>query len=85
MEKVMAEKGIDMGFRTPKDLHQVIEENKPDVLVTMGCGEKCPFVPGCLMKDWDLPDPAGKSMEFMRDLRDQIENKVKNLIQEVGA
>jgi multimeric flavodoxin WrbA len=84
MEQVMAEKGIDMGFRTPKALDRAIEETRPDILVTMGCGEQCPFVPGCRRLDWNLPDPSGKSIEFMRELRDNIENEVKNLIQEVG-
>ncbi|MBA3029180.1 MAG: flavin reductase [Desulfobacteraceae bacterium] len=85
MEKVMAEKGIDMGFRKPGALNQAIAETSPDILVTMGCGENCPFVPGCKREDWNLPDPTGKPIEFMRDLRDKIENKVKNLIQEVSA
>ena len=82
MEKVMAEKGIDMGFRTPRDLESAIAETTPDIIVTMGCGEECPFVPGCKTIDWDLPDPAGQSAEFMREVRDQIENAVTTLIKE---
>ena len=82
MEKVMAEKGIDMAFRTPQDLETAIAATKPDIIVTMGCGEQCPFVPGCKTIDWDLPDPAGQSIEIMKDVRDKIENAVTTLIKE---
>jgi protein-tyrosine-phosphatase len=49
----------------------------------MGCAEQCPFVPGARKMDWDLPDPAGKSIEFMRDVRDEIEKRVQDLISEI--
>ena len=80
MMEVMAEKGIDMGFKTPRELRQTVAENKPDMIVTMGCGEQCPVVPGCRVVDWDLPDPAGKPIEFMREVRDKIEAAVNHLI-----
>ena len=83
MVAVMHEKGIDMGFRSPKKLDEVISNDTPEVIVTMGCGEQCPFVPGARKLDWDLPDPAGKPIEFMRDVRDQIEKRVQNLISEM--
>lgn len=82
MMKVMAEKGIDMEFRKPKSLQSVLETVKPDMIVTMGCGEQCPFVPGTERADWDLPDPAGKDIEFMRNVRDEIEKRVVSLINE---
>ncbi len=80
MELVMAEKGIDMAFRKPSSIEAAIKENKPDIIITMGCGEDCPFVPGAKYYDWDLPDPAGKSLEFMRDVRDRIEKMVQEFV-----
>jgi multimeric flavodoxin WrbA len=80
MVTVMHEKGIDMGFRTPKSIDTAISSNTPEMIVTMGCAEDCPFVPGAKRIDWDLADPSGKSIEFMRGLRDDIEKKVKDLI-----
>jgi len=83
MVKVMQEKGIDMAFRRTQSLNEAIAESEPDIIVTMGCGEECPFVPGAEMQDWDLPDPASKSIEFMRNVRDEIEKRVKGLIREL--
>lgn len=79
MVEVMQEKGIDMAFRTPKTIDQAISKEKPDIIITMGCGEECPFVPGARIENWDIPDPAGKSIEFMRNVRDEIEKKVIEL------
>ena len=80
MVKAMAEKGIDMGFRKTRLLDKAASELQPDMIVIMGCGEACPFVPGMQRIDWELPDPAGKSMDIMRDVRDEIEKKVKALL-----
>lgn len=80
MASVMEEKGIDMAFRIPKTIEAAISGNPPEVIITMGCGEECPYVPGTQRQDWDLPDPAGKSIEFMREVRDDIERRVKDLI-----
>jgi arsenate reductase len=80
MEEAMKEKGIDMAFRKPQSINDVIEQSPPDWIITMGCGEECPFVPGAKMEDWDITDPAGKPIEFMRKIRDEIEEKVKTLI-----
>ena len=80
MVEVMQEKGIDMAFRRTRSLNEAIAESEPEIIVTMGCGEECPFVPGAEVQDWDLPDPAGKSIEFMRNVRDEIEKRVKGLI-----
>jgi multimeric flavodoxin WrbA len=83
MAEVMQEKGIDMAFRVPITIEEAIFEVKPELIVTMGCGEECPFVPGATMRDWDLPDPSGESAEFMRNVRDEVEKRVKDLINEL--
>ncbi|MFZ1983364.1 MAG: hypothetical protein WAU91_03065, partial [Desulfatitalea sp.] len=57
-----------------------IARQTPAAIVTMGCGEQCPFVPGVQRQDWQLPDPAGQSVEVMRTVRDEIEAKVKAFI-----
>ena len=80
MEEAMAEKGIDMAFRVPQSIETAIKAVKPDIIVTMGCGEACPFVPGAERVEWDLPDPAGQDLVFMRQVRDQIEGKVMELL-----
>jgi arsenate reductase len=84
MVKAMHANGIDMAFRVPQSIESAIANNAPDFIVTMGCGEDCPYVPGAQMRDWDLPDPTGKPPDFMREVRDEIENKVKSLIQELS-
>lgn len=84
MVEVMAEKGFDMAFRTPKPLARRIEETKPDAVITMGCGEDCPYVPGARREDWDLPDPAGKDADVMRAVRDEIETRVARFISDFG-
>lgn len=80
MAEVMQEKGIDMAFRTPQSLDGALAKSQPDMIITMGCEGECPTVPGATMQDWDLPDPAGQSIDVMRSARDEIENRVMNLI-----
>jgi arsenate reductase len=80
MVKAMAEKGIDMGFRKTRVLEQTVSELRPDMIITMGCVEACPVIPGVERLDWDLPDPAGQSMDVMRNVRDEIEKKVRELL-----
>jgi len=84
MVEAMAEKGIDMAYLKPASLDSVIDRTRPDMIVTMGCGEECPFLPGVQMIDWDLPDPAGQPIAFMRDVRDKIEQQVRDLIEMIG-
>jgi multimeric flavodoxin WrbA len=84
MIEAMHEKGVDMAFRIPQSINEAIENNAPEIIVTMGCGEECPFVPGAKMLDWDLPDPSGESTEFMRDVRDEIDKRVTALIGEIA-
>ena len=83
MVKAMQEKGIDMAFRKTRSLSQTVSDLQPDIIIRVGCQEECPFIPGAQTLDWDLPDPAGKSMEFMRNVRDEIENRVKNLVSNI--
>jgi arsenate reductase len=80
MAAVMAEKKIDMAFRTPQNIEAALAGGGADAVVTMGCGEQCPMVPGALHENWDLPDPAGNPIEVMRQVRDEIEARVKQLI-----
>ena len=83
MIETMQEKGLDMAFRIPQSIDTAIQNNPPEIIVTMGCGEECPFVPGARMIDWDLPDPSGESIDFMRNVRDEIEKRVTELIGEI--
>ena len=75
----MREKGIDLASRRPRKLEDdTVRE--ADVVVTMGCGDECPFYPGKRYEDWDLPDPAGKTVEEVRVIRDDIERRVRELL-----
>jgi arsenate reductase len=76
----MQEIGIDMGFATTASLSDALAEESPEAIVTMGCGEQCPVVPGVQRLDWDVPDPAGEEIDGMRRIRDQIEAKVNDYI-----
>jgi len=78
MVEVMQEKGLDKAFLKPMSIEEAISEQPPEIIVTMGCEEECPFVPGAKMLDWDLPDPSGKPIDFMRNVRDEIEKRVKD-------
>lgn len=80
MQEAMAEKGIDMAYRSTRTIEDAVAETTPELIVTMGCGEQCPYIPGVTYMDWDLPDPAGRSIEFMRQVRDEIEQRVQQLI-----
>jgi protein-tyrosine-phosphatase len=78
----MAEKGIDITTEHPKRWtdHMV---QAADVVVTMGCGDSCPYVPGRRYEEWELPDPAGQSLEAVRPIRDDIEHRVRQLLSEL--
>jgi protein-tyrosine-phosphatase len=81
----MAERGIDLAFRRPKGMEAVINEASLfDLGVQMGCEMSCPVTPAGRVENWDLEDPAGKPLEFMRTIRDEIEKRVKLLIEEEG-
>lgn len=80
--EVMKEKGIDLFGEVPKVLTtQAVEES--DVVITMGCGDTCPYFPGKRYLDWKLDDPAGASIEAIRPIRDEIETLVRGLIAEI--
>ena len=79
----MAEIGIDLTAETPKRLtDEFVQE--ADVVITMGCGDACPFFPGKRYLDWDLDDPAGKSLDDVRAIRDEIARRVTLLNGELG-
>jgi arsenate reductase len=80
--EAMRELGIDLAARTPRKLSQGDAE-WADVVVTMGCGDKCPFIPTKRYLDWDLADPKGRSLEEVRATRDEIERRVVELIGEL--
>jgi arsenate reductase len=78
----MRELGIDLSSRVPHKLDQADAE-WADVVVTMGCGDACPYIPGKRYIDWDLPDPAGQPLEQVRELRDEIERRIGGLLTEL--
>ena len=79
----MQEKGIDLGVQLSKGLADLPAVTW-DYIVTMGCGDACPFVPGVRYIDWDLPDPKGQSIDAVRETRDEIERRVTELRDELG-
>ena len=81
---VMRELGIDLAGRTPRLLERAQAE-WADVVVTMGCGDECPYVPGKRYLDWDLPDPKGRSASEVRAVRDQIGRRIEQLLGELDA
>ena len=83
MEDVMKENGIDMAFRRPQTIEEATRNLSPDFVITMGCEVSCPVFPGAEIIEWNLPDPAGKSIAFMRELRDKIEKKIIDLLKEM--
>jgi arsenate reductase (thioredoxin) len=80
--EVMGELGIDLFGRTPRRLTRELAE-EADVVVTMGCGDECPYIPGKRYLDWDLPDPKGRPLDEVRATRDDIAERVKALVEEV--
>ncbi len=83
MTRVMAEKGVDMAFRKPRSIHEVVKNNTPEIIVTMGCDVSCPIIPGAKVINWDLPDCIGRPVESVREIRDKIEQKVIELVKEL--
>lgn len=76
--EVMREVGIDLASRTPQKLTDELAA-WADVIVTMGCGDQCPYIPGKRYVDWDLPDPKGKPLSEVRCLRDRVRSEVERL------
>ncbi|MEU1361181.1 arsenate reductase ArsC [Micromonospora zamorensis] len=81
--QAMREVGIDITDQTPKLLEYATAESS-DVIVTMGCGDTCPVFPGKRYEDWQLEDPAGKGVEAVRRVRDQIRERVEKLLSELN-
>jgi arsenate reductase (thioredoxin) len=79
---VMRELGIDLSDRRPQRLSTELAE-QTDVLVTMGCGDACPSIPGKRYLDWELPDPAGLTVDEVRPIRDEIARRVEALVDEM--
>ncbi len=82
--EAMAEEGIDMSAAQPEILtdEAVLAS---DVVITMGCGDACPFYPGKRYLDWELDDPAGKGVESVRPIRDEIKKRILGLLGELGV
>jgi len=82
--EVMRELGIDLGERRPQRLSPELAE-QADVVVTMGCGDACPYVPGTRYLDWELEDPKGRPVDDVRATRDDIARMVEALLAELDA
>jgi len=79
----MAEEGIDLRGEQPKQLTDSAVQTA-DVVITMGCGDECPFYPGKRYEDWVLDDPAGQGLDAVRPIRDEIRRRVEALITELA-
>ena len=80
--EAMAEEGIDIANNTPKVLTTEAVQGS-DVVITMGCGDTCPFFPGKRYEDWVLEDPAGQGIESVRKIRDEIKKRVEDLLSDL--
>ncbi|MGW4732404.1 arsenate reductase ArsC [Streptomyces shenzhenensis] len=81
--EALAEVGIDISAEVPKVL-TVAAVQASDVVITMGCGDTCPVFPGKRYLDWQLPDPAGRGVDAVRPIRDEIERRVRTLLKEIA-
>lgn len=82
--QAMAEVGIDITGEFPKPWTDEIVQAS-DVIITMGCGDTCPVFPGRRYEEWVLPDPAGQSVDAVRPIRDDIEQRVRRLLDQLGV
>lgn len=82
--EAMAELGVDVSGRTPRKLDRDAAE-QADVVVTMGCGDECPYIPGKRYLDWELPDPKGRPLAEVRAVRDRIAARVETLVRELDS
>jgi protein-tyrosine-phosphatase len=80
--QAMREVGIDIAAQTPRRWSEEMI-GSVDVVVTMGCGDTCPYVPGTRYIDWEIEDPAGKDLNLVRPIRDELERRVKALLAEL--
>lgn len=79
----MKEVGVDLSSQTPQKLTDELARGA-GMLITMGCGEQCPVVPGLKRDDWPLEDPKGKPLERVREIRDEVKQRVERLLEERG-
>lgn len=82
--EAMCELGIDLSQRIPRGL-EPDDAEWADVVVTMGCGDACPYIPGTRYVDWDLVDPAGRNADEVRQIRDDIQERIAELVRELDA
>jgi len=82
--EVMRELGVDLSHRIPRALSRDLAE-RADVVVTMGCGDECPYIPGKRYVDWELADPAGRPLEEVRATRDDIARRVEDLVAQLDG
>jgi len=82
--EVMLELGIDLTDRKPQLLTRELAQ-QADLVITMGCGDSCPYIPGKRYLDWDLPDPKGRPIDEVRATRDEIAKRVNELLTELDA
>jgi arsenate reductase len=82
--EVMAEAGIDLSAKVPHEL-DMDDMRWADLVVTMGCGDECPYVPGKRYVDWELPDPEGRPPAAVRAIRDEISARVQGLVVELAT
>jgi arsenate reductase len=82
--EVMGELDVDLSNRRPQRLSDELAE-QADVVVTMGCGDACPFIPGKRYLDWELPDPKGRPIDEVRAMRDDIARRVHQLLEELDT
>ena len=81
---VMKEEGIDLSNIKPQLLTDKLAE-EAEMLITMGCGETCPLIPGLKRADWGLPDPKGQTIDRVREIREEVKHLVQNLVKELGV
>jgi arsenate reductase (thioredoxin) len=81
---VMRELDIDLSDRKPQQLTRELAE-QADIVVTMGCGDECPYIPGKRYIDWDLPDPSGQPIDEVREIRDEVARRVETLLTDMEA
>lgn len=79
VQDAMREVGIDLSSAKPQKLTSDLAQGA-DMLITMGCGEECPFIPGLRREDWPLPDPKGQGIETVRQTRDEIKDRILALV-----
>ena len=82
--EVMRELDINLAGRKPRVLTQELAQ-QADLVITMGCGDECPYIPGKRYIEWDLPDPSGRPLDEVRSIREDIVRRIRELINELDA